>query len=87
MMNTGDDIVQSSNGLLTSVAYQLGRHVRPKYCLEGSIAYSGSTIQWLRDNLSMISNAAESETLALSVADNGGVYFVPAFAGLFAPYW
>jgi glycerol kinase len=87
MMNTGTDIIPSSNGLLTSVAFQLGRGGRPQYCLEGSVAYCGSLVQWLRDNLGLISSTGDSETLAGSVDDNGGVFFVPAFAGLFAPYW
>lgn len=87
MLNTGEEIVPSSNGLLTSVAFQLGRTAKPQYCLEGSVAYCGSTVQWLRDNLGFVETAKDVEALALSVPDNGGVYFVPAFAGLFAPYW
>lgn len=89
LMNTGSDIVQSHNGLLTTLAYQLTPELtpRPIYALEGSVAYSGSLIQWLRDNLHMISEAKETETIAATVPDNGGVYFVPAFAGLYAPYW
>ena len=74
------------NGLLTTVAYQLG-DARPVYALEGSIAVTGSAVQWLRDQLGIISGASEVETLAASVEDTGGVYFVPAFSGLFAPYW
>jgi glycerol kinase len=89
LMNTGTDIVHSHNGLLTTVAYQLTTALTPQpiYALEGSVAYSGSLIQWLRDNLYMITNAKETEEIAASVSDNGGIYFVPAFAGLYAPYW
>jgi glycerol kinase len=86
IVNTGEKIVQSTNGLLTTVAYQLGESA-PVYALEGSIAVTGSLIQWLRDNLGIISSAADVEKLARSVDDNGGAYFVPAFSGLFAPYW
>jgi glycerol kinase len=78
--------VQSNNGLLTTVGYKIGAQPA-MYALEGSIAVTGSLVQWLRDNLGMISSAAEIETLARSVDDNGGCYFVPAFSGLFAPYW
>src|SRR5680860_1320437 len=86
IFNTGEEIVHSKNGLLTTVGYKLG-DAAPHYALEGSIAVTGSLIQWLRDNLGMISSAPEVETLAASVEDNGGVYIVPAFSGLFAPYW
>jgi glycerol kinase len=86
MVNTGAKPVQSKNGLLTTLAYQLGDEP-PRYALEGSIAVTGSLIQWLRDNLGLISEASEVETLAASVTDNGGCYIVPAFSGLFAPYW
>lgn len=86
IFNTGEEIVHSQNGLLTTVAYKLGDQPA-HYALEGSIAVTGSLIQWLRDNLGIISSAAEVETLALSVEDNGGAYFVPAFSGLFAPHW
>lgn len=86
IFNTGTEIVDSHNGLLTTVAYQLGSGA-PHYALEGSIAVTGSLIQWLRDNLGIISSASEVESLALSVPDNGGAYFVPAFSGLFAPHW
>ena len=86
IFNTGVEIIHSQNGLLTTVAYKLGS-AEPHYALEGSIAVTGSLIQWLRDNLGIISSANEVETLALSVPDNGGVYFVPAFSGLFAPHW
>lgn len=86
IFNTGEEIIHSKNGLLTTVAYKLGDNPA-HYALEGSIAVTGSLIQWLRDNLGIISSAAEVETLALSVQDNGGAYFVPAFSGLFAPHW
>ncbi len=86
LLNTGEKIVRSSNGLLTTVCYRFG-NAKPVYALEGSIAVTGSAIQWLRDQLGIISGAAQSEALARQVADNGGVYFVPAFSGLFAPYW
>jgi glycerol kinase len=86
LLNTGTTPVRSSSGLLTTVAYQLGDEP-PVYALEGSIAVTGSAVQWLRDQLGVIRDAAESETLAQSVDDSGGVYFVPAFSGLFAPYW
>ena len=86
LLNTGDKPVQSQNGLLTTVGYRIGNE-RPVYCLEGSIAITGALVQWLRDNLGLIQNSAEVEALAQTVANNGGVYFVPAFSGLFAPYW
>jgi len=119
-MNTGEQVVTSNNGLLTTLAFQIGRHSPPHYALEGAVAYCGSTIQWLRDNLQIIPDVASSEKYALEAADNGGVYFVslyfllyvklmynfsasasssyhitlstlydqvPAFSGLFAPYW
>ncbi|GAA1749916.1 glycerol kinase GlpK [Agromyces humatus] len=86
IFNTGEEIVHSKNGLLTTVGYKLGEQP-VHYALEGSIAVTGSLIQWLRDNLGLISSAAEVEELAKSVEDNGGAYFVPAFSGLFAPYW
>jgi glycerol kinase len=86
IVNTGDEIVHSSNGLLTTVAYRLGTE-SPRYALEGSIAVTGSLIQWLRDNLGIISSASDVEALARSVDDNGGVAIVPAFSGLFAPHW
>jgi glycerol kinase len=86
IVNTGEKPVYSTNGLITTVAYQLGTEP-PRYALEGSIAVTGSLIQWLRDNLGMISDASEVETLAATVPDNGGCYVVPAFSGLFAPYW
>lgn len=86
LMNTGEDIVFSKNGLLTTLCYKIGDQ-KAVYALEGSIAVAGSLIQWLRDNLNMIKTAPEVEELALTVEDNGGIYFVPAFSGLFAPYW
>jgi glycerol kinase len=86
ILNTGEKIVQSQNGLLTTVAYRLG-DAAPRYALEGSVAVTGSLVQWLRDNLGMLNEASEIEKLAASVADNGGAYIVPAFSGLFAPYW
>ena len=86
LVNTGPEAVRSKNGLLTTVAYRIGS-APAVYALEGSIAVAGSLVQWLRDNLGLISHAHEIEALAASVADNGGCYIVPAFAGLFAPYW
>jgi len=83
---TGTEIVHSTNGLLTTMAYRLGDG-EPHYALEGSIAVTGSLVQWLRDNLGLIGSAPEIEQLAKTVDDNGGAYFVPAFSGLFAPYW
>ncbi|MCW2809930.1 MAG: glpK [Friedmanniella sp.] len=86
LMNTGTAPVRSENGLLTTVCYKLGA-APTVYALEGSIAVTGSLVQWVRDNLEMISEAAEIETFARTVDDNGGAYIVPAFSGLFAPYW
>jgi glycerol kinase len=86
LVNTGTEIVRSQNGLLTTVCYKFG-DAPARYALEGSVAVTGSAIQWLRDQLQIIEKAADVETLAQSVGDNGGVYFVPAFSGLFAPYW
>lgn len=86
LMNTGTAAVQSNFGLLTTVAYKLG--AQPAcYALEGSIAITGALVQWLRDNLGLIQNSSDVEALARTVVDNGGVYFVPAFSGLYAPYW
>jgi len=85
MMNTGSTISRSTHGLLSCVGWQIGDRVN--YCLEGSVFNAGSTIQWLRDELGLISSAADSEALALSVPDNGGVYLVSAFTGLGAPHW
>ncbi|RPE74953.1 MULTISPECIES: glycerol kinase GlpK [unclassified Frondihabitans] len=86
IFNTGEEKVKSENGLLTTIGYKLGDGPT-HYALEGSIAVTGSLVQWLRDNLGLISSAPEIETLAVTVDDNGGAYFVPAFSGLFAPYW
>jgi glycerol kinase len=86
LLNTGTEIVPSHSGLLTTLAYRFGDNPA-NYALEGSIAITGALVQWLRDNLGIIQTSAEIETLARSVEDNGGVYFVPAFSGLFAPYW
>jgi glycerol kinase len=86
LLNTGTEIVRSKNGLLTTVCFKFGDEPA-KYALEGSVAVTGSAIQWLRDQLGIINNAAETEHLASSVTDTAGVYFVPAFSGLFAPYW
>jgi len=86
LLNTGNEIVQSKSGLLTTLAYKIGDQPAT-YCLEGAIAITGALVQWLRDNLGLISSAPEIEDVAKTVDDNGGVYFVPAFSGLFAPYW
>ena len=86
LLNTDVKPVQSKFGLLTTVAYQFGKQPA-RYALEGSVAITGALVQWLRDNLNLISSSAEVETLARKVEDNGGVYFVPAFSGLYAPYW
>jgi glycerol kinase len=86
LMNTGASLVSSTCGLLSTIAYAFGKEP-PKYALEGSIAITGALVQWLRDNLGLISTSSEIENLARSVEDNGGVYFVPAFSGLYAPYW
>jgi len=86
LMNTGEQPIASRFGLLTTVAYRLGTG-KAHYALEGSVAIAGALVQWLRDNLGLIKSSDEIETLARSVKDNGGVYFVPAFSGLYAPYW
>jgi glycerol kinase len=86
LLNTGETPIPSQAGLLTTLAYQIAGQPAI-YALEGSIAISGALVQWLRDNLGLISKSAEIEALARSVEDNGGIYFVPAFSGLFAPYW
>jgi glycerol kinase len=86
LLNTGTEKVMSENGLLTTVCYKIGDN-DAVYALEGSIAVTGSLVQWLRDNLGIIGSASEIEALAKGVDDNGGAYFVPAFSGLFAPYW
>jgi glycerol kinase len=85
-MYTGEKPIESRLGLITTVAYQLGDS-KPHYALEGSVSIAGALVQWLRDNLGLIETSAEVETLARTVEDNGGVYFVPAFSGLYAPYW
>jgi glycerol kinase len=86
LMNTGEKPVSSQSGLLTTLGYKIGDQ-NAVYALEGSIAITGALVQWLRDNLGLIEKSADVETLALTVEDNGGIYFVPAFSGLFAPYW
>jgi glycerol kinase len=86
LLNTGTEKVMSQNGLLTTVCYRIGDQA-PVYALEGSIAVTGSLVQWLRDNIGLIKSAPEIEELAKGVEDNGGTYIVPAFSGLFAPYW
>jgi glycerol kinase len=86
LLNTGADPVPSKSGLITGVGYKIGDQPAA-YMLEGSIAITGALVQWLRDNLKLIETAPDVEALAASVEDNGGVYFVPAFSGLFAPYW
>jgi glycerol kinase len=86
LLNTGTTPVQSKNGLLTTLGYQIGSQ-KAVYALEGSIAITGALVQWLRDNLGLIQQSGDIEALAQTVQDNGGIYFVPAFSGLFAPYW
>ncbi len=86
LLNTGTKAVPSKSGLLTTLAYKIGKQPAV-YALEGSIAITGALVQWLRDNLGMIEKSADVEALAATVEDNGGIYFVPAFSGLFAPYW
>ncbi len=86
LMNTGTEPIPSRHGLLTTVGYQV-RGAKPVYCLEGAIAIAGALVQWLRDNLGLINDASEVEALARTVTDSGGAYIVPAFSGLFAPYW
>ena len=86
LISTGGEVVRSQHGLLTTVLFKLGEQP-VQYALEGSVAVTGSAVQWLRDQLGIIDSASEIEALAASVPDNGGIYFVPAFSGLFAPYW
>jgi glycerol kinase len=86
LLNTGNKPVQSRSGLVTTLGYKIGKD-KPVYALEGSIAITGALVQWLRDNLGLIKSSPEVEQLAATVEDNGGIYFVPAFSGLFAPYW
>jgi len=87
LLNTGEEIIQSKHGLLSTLAFKLGPKAPTNYALEGSIAIAGAAVQWLRDSLGIISSASEIEELALKVESCGGVYFVPAFNGLFAPWW
>lgn len=86
LLNTGSKVIQSNRGLLTTLGYKMG-DTPAVYALEGSIAITGALVQWMRDNLGLITKSSEIEQLASSVKDNGGIYFVPAFSGLFAPYW
>jgi glycerol kinase len=86
LLNTGNEAVQSKSGLITTLAYKIGDQPAV-YCLEGSIAITGALVQWLRDNIGLIETSSDVEQLAKTVEDNGGIYFVPAFSGLFAPYW
>lgn len=87
LYNTGSTIVNSTHGLLTTVGYQLGKKGTPVYALEGSVAIAGAAMGWLKDNIKLISDYNEIDDLAFSVPDSGDVYFVPAFSGLYAPYW
>merc|ERR1712178_664833 len=87
LVNTGPNAVPSSSGLITTVGYQLGSGAQATYALEGTVAAAGKTIQWLRDEMELIKGSADSETFALQVPDAGGLTFVPAFSGLFAPHW
>ncbi|KAH6782016.1 Actin-like ATPase superfamily protein [Perilla frutescens var. frutescens] len=87
LLNTGEEIIQSTHGLLSTLAYKLGPKAPTNYALEGSIAIAGAAVQWLRDSLGIIKTASEIEELAMQVSSSGGVYFVPAFNGLFAPWW
>ena len=86
LTNTGNEVIQSKNGLLSTIAYQYGDH-KPFYALEGSVAIAGAAVQWVRDNLGLIKESSEIESLAIESEDNGDVYFVPAFSGLFSPHW
>ena len=86
LTNTGNEIVHSNNGLLSTIAYQKEGE-DPQYAIEGSVSIAGAAVQWLRDNLNIIENSEDIESLAMSVKDNGDVYFVPAFSGLFSPHW
>lgn len=87
LLNTGEVAIKSGHGLLTTLAYKLGPQAKTNYALEGSIAIAGAAVQWLRDSLGIIKSASEIEDLAAMVESTGGVYFVPAFNGLFAPWW
>ncbi|CAH1419020.1 unnamed protein product [Lactuca virosa] len=87
LLNTGEEVIPSKHGLLTTLAFKLGKDAPANYALEGSIAIAGAAVQWLRDSLGIIRSASEIEELASQVESTGGVYFVPAFNGLFAPWW
>lgn len=87
LLNTGEEVIKSNHGLLSTLAYKLGPKAPTNYALEGSIAIAGAAVQWLRDSLGLIKIAIEIEELALQVDSTGGVYFVPAFNGFFAPWW
>ncbi|KAL5072441.1 hypothetical protein RYX36_011425 [Vicia faba] len=87
LLNTGEEVVKSKHGLLSTIAFKLGPNAPTNYALEGSVAIAGAAVQWIRDSLGLISNANEIEDMALGVESNGGVYFVPAFNGLYAPWW
>merc|ERR1712232_1226409 len=87
LVNTGADAVPSSSGLITTVGYQLGTEAQATYALEGTVAAAGKTVQWLRDDMELIQNSVDSEKFAMQVQDTGGLTFVPAFSGLFAPHW
>lgn len=87
LYNTGNEIVESKNGLLTTMGYQLGPDAKPIYALEGSIAVAGSGMTWLQTNMGILDDAKHIDQLAGQVEDTGGVFFVPAFSGLFAPFW
>ena len=86
LLNTGHEPMESKNGLLTTLGYRIGEQ-KAVYALEGSVAITGALVQWLRDNLKMFEKSSDIESLAQGVEDSGGIYFVPAFSGLFAPYW
>lgn len=79
--------VESTHGLVTTVAYQMGKKAAPVYALEGSVAVAGAALSWLKDNISLVQNVSEIEPIATQTGSNGDVYFVPAFSGLYAPYW
>ncbi|THG15483.1 hypothetical protein TEA_020716 [Camellia sinensis var. sinensis] len=87
LLNTGEELIQSTHGLLSTLAFKLGPDAPTNYAIEGSIAIAGAAVQWLRDGLGLIGTASEIEDLAMQVESTGGVYFVPAFNGLFAPWW
>ncbi|GMQ08991.1 hypothetical protein CsSME_00052499 [Camellia sinensis var. sinensis] len=87
LLNTGEELIQSTRGLLSTFAFKLGPDAPTNYAIEGSIAIAGAAVQWLRDGLGLIKTASEIEDLAMQVDSTGGIYFVPAFNGLFAPWW